>query len=81
MTQYNNLNVKQSNSPLNKLNSVIKNKTEVVLRLSSNMTGDNQANFPHQLLLLTNRQVSNLRKAFQIIYQHILSYQKLSYLR
>ena len=81
MTQYNNLNVKLSNSPLNKLNSVIKNKTEVVLRLSSNMTGDNQANFPHQLLLLTNRQVSNLRKAFQIIYQHILSYQKLSYLR
>ena len=27
------------------------------------MTGDNEANFPHQLLL-TNTQVSNLRKAF-----------------
>ena len=51
MTQYNSLNVKLSNSPPNKLNSVIKNKTEVVLRLSLNMTGDNQANFPHQLLL------------------------------
>ena len=27
------------------------------------MIGDNETNFPHQLLL-TNRQVSNLRKAF-----------------
>ena len=65
MTQYKSLNVKLSNSQLNKLKSAIKNKTEVVLRLSSNMTGDNQANYYyHQLLLSTNRQVSNLRKAF-----------------
>ena len=41
----------------------MKNETEVVLRLSSNMIGDNETNFPHKLLL-TNRQVSNLRKAF-----------------
>ena len=27
------------------------------------MIGDNEANFPHKLLL-TNRQVANLRKAF-----------------
>ena len=27
------------------------------------MIGDNETNFPHQLLL-TNRQVTNLRKAF-----------------
>ena len=81
MTQYNSLNVKLSNSQLNKLNSAIKNETGVVLRLSSNMTGDNETNFPHKLLL-TNRQVANLRKAFlQIIYQQILSYQKLNYLR
>ena len=40
MTQYKILNVKISNSQLNKLNSVIKHKTEVVLRLSSNMIGD-----------------------------------------
>ena len=33
------------------------------MRLSSNMIGDNETNFPHKLLL-TNRQVSNLRKAF-----------------
>ena len=65
MTQYNSLNVKLSNSKLNKLNSAIKNETDVVLRLSSNMIGksDDQANFPHKLLL-TNRQVANLRKTF-----------------
>ena len=63
MTQYNSLNVKLSNSQLNKLKSAIKNESEVVLRLSPNMIGDNETNFPHQLLL-TNRQVSNLRKAF-----------------
>ena len=65
MTQYNILNVKLSNSQLNKLNSAIKNEIDVVLRLSSNMIGnsDDETNFPHKLLL-TNRQVANLRKAF-----------------
>ena len=63
MTQYNTLNVKLSNSQLNKFKSAIKNENEVVLRLSSNMIGDNENNFPHKLLL-TNTQVSNLRKAF-----------------
>ena len=62
MTQYNNLNVKLSNSQLNKLKSAIKNETEVVLRLSSNMIGNNETNFPHKLLL-TDRQVSNIRKS------------------
>ena len=80
MTQYNSLNVKLSNSQLNKFKSAIKNETEVVLRLSSNMIGDNETNFPHKLLL-TNRQVSNLRKAFEIIHQQISNYQKLYYLR
>ena len=63
MRQYNSLIAKLSNSQLNKLKSAIKNETEVVLRLSSNMIGDNETNFSHKLLL-TNRQVSNLRKAF-----------------
>ena len=63
MTQYNSLNVKLSNSQLNKLKSAIKNESEVVSRLSSNMIGDNETNFLHKLLL-TNRQVANLRKAF-----------------
>ena len=63
MRQYNSLNVKLSNSQLNKLKSAIKNETGVVLRLSSNIIGDNQTNFPHKLLL-TDRQVSSLRKSF-----------------
>ena len=63
MTQYNTLNVKLSNSQLNKLKSALKNETEVVLRLSSNMIVGNEANFSHKLLL-TNRQVANLPKAF-----------------
>ena len=65
MAQYNTLNIKLSNSQLNKLNSAIKNKTEVVLRLSLTMIGnsDDKINFPYELLL-TKRQVANLHKAF-----------------
>ena len=65
MTQYNSLNVKLSNSQLNKLESAVKNETDVALRLSSNMIGNSSdnTNFPHELLL-TNRQVANLRNAF-----------------
>ena len=63
MTQYNSLNVKLSNSQLNRLNSAIKKESEVVLRLSPNMIGDDDSNFPHKLLL-TNRQAANLHKAF-----------------
>ena len=65
MTQYNSLNVKLSNSQLNKLKPSIKNETELVLRISSNMVGDSNdnTNFPHELLL-TNRQVANICKAF-----------------
>ena len=65
MTQYSTLNAKLSNSQLNKLKSAIKNKTDVILRLQSNMVGNsnNETNFPHELLL-TNRQILSLRKAF-----------------
>ena len=65
MTQYNSLNAKLLNSQLNKLKSAIKNETDVILRLSSNMIGnsDDETNFSHKLLL-TNRQVANLRKVF-----------------
>ena len=64
MNQYNSLNVKLSNSKLTKLKSAIKNETEVVLRLSSNMIGNSNddTNFL-QKLLLTNRQDASLRKA------------------
>ena len=49
MTQYNSLNVKLSNSQINKLESVIKYESEVVLRLSSDMIGDNETNFYHKV--------------------------------
>ena len=62
MTQYSSLNVKLSNSQLNKLNH---HEADVVLRIPSNMIGNsnNNINFPHKLLL-TNREVANIRKAF-----------------
>ena len=65
MTQYNTLNVKLSNSQLNKLKSGIKNNTEVSLKISSNVIGDSndENNFPRKLLL-TNTKVSRLCKAF-----------------
>ena len=65
MTQYNTLNVKLSNSQLNKLKPTIKNETGVTLNLSWNIICDSndENNFPYKLLL-TNTQVSRLRKAF-----------------
>ena len=68
MTQYNSLSVKLSNSQLNKFKSAIIHETDVVLRSSANMIGDNKTNFPHELLL-TNRRVANLCKSFINIYQ------------
>ena len=65
MTQYNSLNVKLSNSQLNKLKSTIKNENDVLLRLSPNMIGNSkdETNLPHKLLL-NNTQVANLGKVF-----------------
>ena len=74
------MNVKLSNSQLSKLKSAIKNETNVVLRLSSNMTGntDDNTNFPHELLL-TSKQVADLRKAFAKNTSTDVFYQKLNY--
>ena len=80
MIQHNSLSVKLSNLQLNKLKSAIKNKTEVVLRLSSHMMGDGDTNFPHKLLL-TSRQVVNLHKAFSNYLSTDIKLSKLNYLR
>ena len=50
MTKYNSLNVKLTNSKLNKLKSAIKNEADVVLVLSSNMirNSDDETNIPHK---------------------------------
>ena len=65
MTQYNTLNVKLSNSRLDKLNLGIKKGTEVTLDFSSNVIGDSndETNFPRKLFL-TDTQVSKICKAF-----------------
>ena len=54
-----------SDSQFIKLKSGIKNGIEVTLNLSLNVIGDSndETNFPHKLLL-TDAQVSRLRKAF-----------------
>ena len=56
MTQYNTFNVELSNSQINTLKSGIKNGTEVILKISSNVVGDSndENNFPHKLLLTKN---------------------------
>ena len=60
MTQYNILNIKLSNSQLNKSKSEIKNDTDITLKLQSNVPGDSndENNFP------LNTQVSRLCKVF-----------------
>ena len=65
MTRYNTLNVKLSNSQLNKSKSGIKNSSEVTWNLSSNVIGDSNdgSNFPHKFLL-TDTQFSRIRKAY-----------------
>ena len=65
MAQYSSLNTKLSNSQLNNLKSVTEDEAKVVLRLSSNVIGhsDDKINLSHNLLI-TDRQVANLRKAF-----------------
>ena len=64
MTQYNTFNVKLPNAELHKLKSGIKNRSEVTLKISSNVVdySNNKNNFPDEFLL-TNTQVSWLRKA------------------
>ena len=56
MTQYHSVNLKLSNLQLQKLKSMSKNTANVILRLSSNMIGNKETNFSHNLLL-TDRQV------------------------
>ena len=80
MTQYSSLNVKLSNSQLNKLKSSIKNETDVVLRISSNMVGNSNDKtiFPHELSL-TNDKLKIFVKLLLKIHQQILNCQKLNY--
>ena len=62
MVEYNQVNVKLSNSLLNKLKTATKNQTGVTLRMNIKMF--NGSNLPHELLL-TTRQKTKLRNAFE----------------
>ena len=61
MVEYNKVNVKLSNSQLNKLRSATENQTGVTLRMNIKMFNGN--NLPHELLL-TTRQKAKVRNAF-----------------
>ena len=63
MTQYNILNVKLSNSQLNRLKSRIKNGTKVTLKLSSNAAVDSMMRIIFRINCYNKIQVSRLRKA------------------
>ena len=78
MSQYNTLNAKLSNYQINKLKSGIKNNIEVALKILSNVIGDsNDENNVSYKLLLTNTQVSRLRKAFANNYSANLKLSKI----
>ena len=62
MVEYNTVNVKLSNSQLNKLKSSANTQTGVTLRMNIKLFKGN--NLPHQLLL-TTRQKTKLRNAFE----------------
>ena len=61
MVEYNKVNVKLSDSQLNKLKSPVKNQTGVTLRMNIKTCEGND--LPHELLL-TTRQKTKLRNAF-----------------
>ena len=64
MVEYNKVNVKLSDSQLNKLQSAVKNKTGVTLRMSTKIFDGNK--LPHELLL-TTRQKTKLEMLLKII--------------
>ena len=62
MVEYNKVNVKLTNTKLNKLKTAAKNQTGVTLRMNIKML--NRNDLPHELLL-TARQKTKLRNAFK----------------
>ena len=62
MVEYKIINVKLSDSQLNKLKSAVKNKQGTTLRMNAKMFSAN--NLPHELLL-TTRQTIKLRNAIE----------------
>ena len=63
MIQYFSVNVKFPDWKLDKLKSATKAGAIVILKLSINLIGIDLTSFPH-ILLLTERQISNICKVF-----------------
>ena len=62
MVEYNKVNVKLTDSQLNKLKSAAKNQTRVTLRINTKMLNGN--NLPQELLLI-RRQRTTLKNAIE----------------
>ena len=62
MVEYNTVNVKLSNSQLNRLKSAVKNRQGTILRMNAKILSAN--NLPHKLLLATG-QTTKLRNAIE----------------
>ena len=73
MVEYNKVNVKLSDTQLKKLKNDVKNKTGTTLRISLKMFNGN--NLPHELLL-TTRQKTKVRNAFNNIMSTDLKHSK-----
>ena len=72
MTQCSTLNVKLSNSKINKLKSGVKNSNEVTLKISVNVVGDsNDENNFLPKLLLTNTYFLSFIKLLQMVHRLI----------
>ena len=62
MIEYSKVNVKLSDSQLNKLKNAVKDKTGATLRMSLKMFAEDE--LPHELLLTTRQKTKKTKKCF-----------------
>ena len=62
MIEYSKVNVKLSDSQLNKLKNAVKDKTGATLRMSFKMFAEDE--LPHELLLTTRQKTKKTKKCF-----------------
>ena len=78
MVEYNTVNVKLSNSRLNKLKSAVKNRQGTTLRMNTRLFNGN--NLPHELFL-TQRQITKLRNNIENNLETDIKLSKAQYLK
>ena len=62
MVEYSKVNVKLSDSQLNKLKNAVKDKTGATLRMSLKIFAEDE--LPHELLLTTRQKTKKTKKCF-----------------